>query len=506
MVMGTVMGQVEQGLVAARMNKSVWVSLCKISRPASIAMAMILAMPYSVDAGEWKSKASITFGEIYTDNVELDDDNKESKFISVVRPTIELEGKGRRAEMSLVGAFEFNNVGGGADSFNPRVRGDAAVELLEDFFFIEGDIYSNQTLIDPFAASGSTQLNRSDNVTTTYDYSISPYLVHRFARFADLQVRYTYDDQINKGDELSDSVRRMSAVTLNSGPDFGPLSWTLRADHQKTEFDGDGFMSQDGDNERSTASVRLGYALDRKWQVNGTLGQEWNNFQTFDDDNTDGDFWDVGLVWTPNRRTTFDFGYGKHFFGTTPRFKFTHTTRRTSLAVNYSRSITDTRSERRAASLFPGEDPFGDLIDPITGEPLFLTDNLTFRDQGIFVNELFDASLTLKGKRSDLTFFVRESKQLREDIDSDAKFTSTGIRFNRKLSSKISVTSRLSLDERENRATSESEITRFYLSLDRQLGPKTTVTLGYSFSDRDAEGFGRDYKENRLNLGLTIDF
>jgi len=119
---------------------------------------------------------------------------------------------------------------------------------------------------------------------------------------------------------------------------------------------------------------------------------------------------------------------------------------------------------------------------------------------------LFDASLTLKGKRSDLTFFVRESKQLREDIDSDAKFTSTGIRFNRKLSSKISVTSRLSLDERENRATSESEITRFYLSLDRQLGPKTSVTLGYSFSDRDADGFGRDYKENRLNLGLTIDF
>ena len=161
------------------MNNSTRVSLCKISRLAPIAMVVILAVPYSLNAGEWKSKGSITFGEIYTDNVELDDDNKKSKFISVVRPTIELEGKGRRAEMSLVGAFEFNNVGGGADSFNPRVRGDGAVELLEDFFFVEGDIYSNQTLIDPFAASGSTQLNRSDNVTTTYDYSISPYLVHR---------------------------------------------------------------------------------------------------------------------------------------------------------------------------------------------------------------------------------------------------------------------------------------------------------------------------------------
>lgn len=500
------MGQVEQGWVAARMSDSAWVSLCKISRSASIAIAVILALPYSANAGVWENKASITFGEIYTDNVELDDDNKESKFISVVRPTIELEGRGRRAEMSLMAAFEFNNVGGAADSFNPRIRGDGAVELLEDFFFIEGDIYSNQTLIDPFAASGSTQLNRSDNVTTTYDYSISPYAVHRFARFADLQVRYTYDDQINKGDELSDSVQRMSVMTLNSGPDFGPLSWTLRADHQKTEFDGDGFMNQDGDNERSTASIKVGYELSRKWQVNSTVGQEWNNFQTFDDDDTDGRFWDVGLIWTPNRRTTFDVGYGKHFFGDTPRFKFTHTTRRTSLTVNYSRSVSDTRSERRSASLFPTEDAFGDQIDPITGEPLFLTDNFTFRDQGVFVNELFDASLTLKGKRSDLTFFVRESKQLREDIDSDAKFTSTGIRFNRQLSSKISVNSRLSLDERESRATSEAETTRFYLSLDRQLGPKTSLGLAYSFSDRDAGGFQQSYKENRVSLSLTIDF
>jgi len=502
MAMAMAMGWIEPRQVAAKMLKS----RHQIRQLAAVSLVLTLSM--GALGGEWAQKGSVTYSGVYTDNVGLRDKGKDGEFINVVRPSFELIGKGRRAEMSLAAAFEFNDVGSGADAFNPRIKGDGKVEVLEDFFFIEGDVYSNQSMIDPFAAGGESSLNKTDNHTTTYDYSVSPYIVHRFGQTAEYQLRYTFDDQINKSDELSDSSHEIVLMTLKSGPEFGRISWGLTNEYNKTEFDGDGegSLNQSGDNERLSSSVNIGYRLTEQWQVNGTLGKEWNNYQTYDDDDTDDQFWDVGVLWTPTRRTTFDVGYGKHFYSTTPRFKFTHKHRRSALSVSYARTLSDTRSERRNAEFFSFLDALGDLVDPITGEPLFLTDNFTFQDQGVFINEKFDSEWTLKGKRTSLTLFLKESKQIREDVDSDAVFKSTGIRLKRDLSSVLSVTSRLSWDERENRQANQADTTRFYLSVDRELGPKTKLGIAYSFSDRDSELSSDNYKENRVSVSLTIDF
>ena len=470
-------------------------------------VAVLLALYVSWgNAGEWKAKSNVIFSEIYTDNVKLQENGEDSDFISVIRPAFDVEGKGRRANMSMRAAFEFNDLGGGADAFNPRIRGDGSVELLEDFFFLEGNVYSNQSQIDPFSPAGNSSLNETDNTTTTYDYSVSPYIVHRFAQFADFKLRYTFDDQINKSDDLSDSTQNLVVMTLNSGPDFGRISWGLTSDYQKTSFDGEGYEDQDADSERYSTSIKLGYQFDRKWQLNGTVGQEWNDYQTYNNEDTDDQFWDVGVLWTPNKRTSVDLGYGQHYYSTTPRFKLTYEVRHSVVSVSYSRSLTDTRSARRNADFFANQDVFGDPVDPITGDPLFLTDNVTFRDQGIFTNELFDSSWTLKGRRTSLTLFFKESKQIREDVDGDQTFTTTGIRLSRDLSSKLSATSRITWDERENDAGDQAETSRFYLSLDRQLNAKTSVGLAYSFSDRDSELPGDNYKENRISVNLSIDF
>ena len=105
-----------------------------------------------------------------------------------------------------------------------------------------------------------------------------------------------------------------------------------------------------------------------------------------------------------------------------------------------------------------------------------------------------------------MTLFFKESKQIREDVDGDQTFTTTGIRLSRDLSSKLSATSRITWDERENDAGDQAETSRFYLSLDRQLNAKTSVGLAYSFSDRDSELPGDNYKENRISVNLSIDF
>ena len=483
-----------------------------------VSVACFLAC--DVAAGEWLVKSGLNVGEVYTDNVELDDNDKESKFISVVRPTFNLIGKGNRANVSFLSAFEFNNSGSGADSFSPKISGSADAELLEDVLFIDANLSSNQSTIDPFASAGNSQLNQSDNVTTTYDYSISPYVVKHFGQTADLRLRYTYDDQINKGDELSDSVQQSVLATLQSGRDFSRLTWKLVSDYQDTDYDNDESNSgQDGNSEKWSNSLTLGYKLNRKYELKGTYGQEWNNYQTFDDDDTDDHFWDVGVVWTPNRRTTLDAGYGKHFYSTTPRFKFTHETRKTTFSAGYTRSLSDTRSERINPNVFSFSESLRedlseqsqltdsqiDELEQAYSELLFLNNHPTFTNQGIFVSELFESSFSVKGKRTTTTIYFRESKQIREDVDEDGVFTSSGIRLNRKLSSKYTLNSRLTWDERKDQAGFTSDRTQWSLSLRRKLGARTAVSIAYSRGERDSDRVNDDYKENRVSLNFSID-
>jgi len=483
-----------------------------------VSMACFFAC--NVSAGEWRVKSGLNVGEVYTDNVELDDSDKESKFISVVRPTFNLVGKGNRANVSFISSFEFNNSGSGADSFSPKISANADAELFEDVLFIDADLSSNQSTIDPFSAAGNSQLNKSDNVTTTYDYSISPYIVKHFGQTADLRLRYTYDDQINKGDELSDSVLQSVVATLQSGRDFSRLTWALTSDYQDTDYESDESSSgQDGSSEQWSNSLTLGYKLNRKFELKGTIGKEWNNYQTFDDDDTDDQFWDVGVVWTPNKRTTLDAGYGKHFYSTTPRFSLSHKTRKTTFSTSYTRSLSDTRSERSNPNVFSFSDSLRDqlseqsqltdsAIDELeqsVSQALFLNNNPTFRDQGVFVSELFESSFSVKGKRTTTTVYLRESKQIREDVDEDAVFTSTGVRLERKLSSKYTLNSRLTWDERKDQDGLTSDRTLWHLSLRRKLGARTAVSIAYSYGERDSDRVNDDYKENRVSLNFSID-
>jgi uncharacterized protein (PEP-CTERM system associated) len=476
-----------------------------VAKVSVIALACF-ALASDVLAGEWVAKSALSVGETYTDNVELEENGEDSKLITTVSPSFNIKGTGNRANVRALAAFQFHNAGGDSDSFSPRISANADAELIKDFLFIDADLFANQSLIDPLAAAGNSSINQADNVTTTYDYTISPYIVRHLGQTADFQLRYTYDDQINKGDELSDSLKESILGTLQSGKDFSRLSWTLTGDYQETSYDDDDSMGENADNEQLTASIKLGYQLFRRLNVNGTIGQEWNSFEPADGDDPDDKFWDIGFLWNPTQRTSFDFGYGKHFFSTTPRFKFSHKMRKLTFESSYSRSLTDTRSERANTNPFGlTDEQVEEFEEDVPGFEQFLTDNFTFQDQGIFVSERFDNSLSLKGKRTTAALYLKESKQIREDIDDDSIFTSMGMRMERELSSKNTLTSRLSWDEREEGSGDKSDTMRFYLSLKRKIGTRTSVTLAYSLADRDSDRIDDDYKENRLSLTFSID-
>ena len=470
---------------------------------------MGLAIIPGAMAAEWRVDTGVRVGEVYSDNIRLDGDDEKSEWVTVLSPTVDLEGKGARADVNLKADFEFNSLGGNSDSFNPRIQGDASVELLEDLFFIDADVRSNQTAVNPFSSFGSSNFNESGNRTTTYNYSVSPYLVSRIGSFARVRLRYNYDIQENRGDELDDSTRESASLGFNSGPDFTRFTWGVFGSYSKTDFDdrvGSISPTESSDNEFISAAVRLNYRISRKWQLTSSFGQEWNDFISLDDD-IDGDTWSAGIVWTPNKRVDLELGYGERFFGETPTARLSYRHKRSEIQLNYERSVTDSRSLRQQGDIFSGISSFDQLLNVLSRGVLSGSGGFTTPNNSTLVNEQFDFSYSLKGKRTTLTFDARRSEQTAQESNRENVFSGFSVSADRKLSGNLSVNFRYSWDEREDKLLERKSNTDWYtLSFNRQLGPNTNLTFSYDYSDRDGGDFGNGYNGNRLSLYLTVNF
>ncbi len=58
---------------------------------------------------------------------------------------------------------------------------------------------------------------------------------------------------------------------------------------------------------------------------------------------------------------------------------------------------------RARETAFSPDNPFGLPFDPATGQPLPVSGNNNFLESGSFIDERFEASLAMQGKRTTLT-------------------------------------------------------------------------------------------------------
>lgn len=448
-------------------------------------------------AADWSLGKSITVREVYSDNIELSESNKESELITVITPSMTLTGKGGRANVDLAASLELNNLGGGADSLNPRLRANADAELVKNYLFVDASATATQNTIDPFSASGSDTLNRTDNTTTTYTYSISPYWKNRFKRTAELEARYTYSGVSNSGDIADDSGGQAFLLALNSGPDFSKLSWNLTGNYRKTDYDAG------SESEFISADATLGYQVNRKWRLNVSVGREWNDFASTQSEK-DGARWSTSASWTPSPRTTLNFGFGDSFFGAVPSIDISHRSRRTVITASYSRDLTDTHTLLSNQDIFNETDPFGQPIDPITGNPLPLSGDLATLTDGTFVDERFRASVTVTGRRTTVTLTGNHSRQISQDSTRDVTLMRIGTTISRQLSANLSANAGLDWNRDEETSNTATDTWNMRLGFSRKLGPKSNIGVDYVYTERDSDQLNDSYDENRISLNLSI--
>ena len=495
--------------------------------PAALCCGPLLLAP--AQAAEWETGAGIAVGGYYSDNICLAQQDEEDKWVGTARPDVSVRGRGARGNVNLRAAAEYNSLGDsdlecttgqGASLTNresvvPSVRFNSDYELVQDWLQVDLAASARQTNINPFAPGGTT--SGRDNTDIVYDYTAGALLQRRLAQTADLRLRYAYNEQFNSVGVNGDSTEDRAELDLGTPAGSGRLSVGVGGRYSKVNYEASDLRPA-FDNKLSSAALRTALLLSSAWQLNALVGEEWNEFTSARDD-IEGDYWDVGVRWTPNTRVEVSVGTGERFFGSTPRADIRYRHKRSEITASYARTLTFPRNLRVGDSGFlePG-DPFDPDFGALPGDPLGEEGLPTFIGDSPVLNERLDLRYRFSARRTTITLSGSDSRQRRTEDDAEATFRNAAITFSRNLSSLLSANLRLSWDEREGSGGDfggvggfggfgqTSEAWRAGFGFSRRLGNDTTLNIAYQFLTQESDFALNDYDENRVTFNVRHAF
>jgi uncharacterized protein (PEP-CTERM system associated) len=500
-------------------------------------------------AVNWEGSLLFAPSLVYTDNVCLSNEDKKDDWtgVGVMTPSGTASMESSRTRLTVTGSVSVNTLTNGdlrddgctGNALNdrqrwfPRIFASLNTTLITGWVKLDANVRADQNSVSSALANSNDELNRNGNTNTFYRYSISPYTSRKLGPRTSVNARYTYSEVINTADEVADSDRH--ALNANVRGKVGTvLDWNLRGNYSRTGYQDDVLNLRTGefapreDTELRSLSLNLGYQIIRTLKFTGTYGWEWNDFETFGNNDTGGGAWDIGLAWTPSPRTSVSVGSGDRFFGSTPRVNFKHSYKRHTITGNYRKTITFQRDLSTYGLDSFGEDPggsqFGDPLfsggdtrfdsngDPVDG----IGTNTSVNSNSAILDERFTFRYSYSGRPGRLTFFGSYSEQTRAEDGAQADFGEWELTFTPNLSKRYSVIGIIEYedvrpagfiqfdDNNDPRDFSDVENWHYRLQYVRPLNTRMTSILEYRFTDRKSDDPINEYDENLFRATLNI--
>jgi len=479
--------------------------------PLSLAVALIgLSVASGANAAQYNARAAISPSVSWTDNICATESNKKYGYVATATPSGSLTARGKRASLTLSGHIQVNSLtnsqlndrGCGGEElrenrkqYRPKVRASGTVDVIRQKLTVNYGARWDQNQINSRLSGGDDPFDRNGTGNNWVRYNISPTFRHRFPNLGSVNLRYSYDELINDKNKANDSIRQQVSAGFNA-KGTQRFSWGLSARHSQVEYQNPNItVIPRRDSELQNARFNGSFQIGRFLGINGSIGKEWNNLLNprFDDD---GVSWQLGLRWTPTRRTSMSIGSGDRFFGKTPRIQLTHKAKRGTLNLNYNKKITYDR-------------------DILTSDDGLLPDfgqNDSLRSRSPIIDERVTFSYSHQAGSSNLTFAGYYSEQTRTLDNQMGTFKNFGVTYQPQLSARFGVSFLVNWTESTPRQRSgiielegnTSEVWTYSASLSRPINNRLSTTLTYQFTDRTTEQAVGDYQENRITATLSI--
>jgi uncharacterized protein (PEP-CTERM system associated) len=190
-------------------------------------------------AENWRITPSIGVNETLTDNLFLTSTNRTSDLVTGITPGISIDGKGGRASLRL-------NYGLTQNLYARESSQNNLQHALERRRYARGHRRlvvhrrdRNDLTAVPFGvpAVSPSDANINNNQTETAYYSISPYIRGRFLSSTEYLLRYTASTTRADSPQVSDTTTSQWLGRINGNTRWGPLSWSLDASSNSTQYD-----------------------------------------------------------------------------------------------------------------------------------------------------------------------------------------------------------------------------------------------------------------------------
>ena len=443
---------------------------------------------------------------LFTDNLFLQTEEKESAPILQILPNISGGRQGNRASYRYFYGPSAVFYGGGYSELNQVfqvLQADAAVDLIDQYLGLRMTARANQVAIEPGERRvGFDALGNPNAFTQTASFTITPVIRLPIVRsdFATVQIEpglnYQFTgDTVGRNDSQGD-FGSISRVRVRSGEMFSRFTWGATAESN--------VFNRDDSTRYQTLIANLGYRITDQWQIQGLAGYDDGNYLSQDDTRTPR--WRITPVWTPSPNTSVGVGYGERYGGTDWYMSLRRRFTKATLSANYEVVLSDSRTELLNEDVVQFEDPFG---DPVTN-PAFNQDvdgTVTTGDllPGTFVLERLRGVFAYRSGRNNFTWQLRRDERDYQAVNFDYSDMFSYMTLRRALDPRSSAALRFDVWNRQQDNDARADFTQYRASVlyTRRLSRKLQTAIRYSYTTRESDAPRQNYNENRIVLTLN---
>lgn len=440
---------------------------------------------------------------IWLDNVNLAGANeaKQEEFIGQVTPGLRFKQNSQR--MTTFFDYRMQALFYEDDSDLNDVLHNASLSMditaVEDWFFVGIDGSYFQSLLDPEQPQNTNNLFNVGNTTDTAAGRIMPELRHRFGGVLfDASYSVGVVDYRDSGDAqqallLDDSRNDEGIVQLSTADKEALVTWLARYDYQKADYD----LSLPFEYEQALAEV--GVRVASGLRLIGRGGVESDPFEVPANGGLEESFWAAGFQYQRGERFELRVLGGERFFGTSWEALLRAKGRVLQAELGYEETPT-TQAQRVALRDVQAPDP------TLPVEPVSPEAELFGRTTSeVYLLKRAHASLSAVGRLTrvglDATAEKREYVLLAGVED---EFRSGRVYVNRRFGARTFAEVSVGLVDADLREGGSYRDELYDLSVSRELGSRTTVSLNGHHLSRS--GDLDEYDANWVSLGLKMTF
>ena len=324
----------------------------------------------------WTVTPAIDLQEVWSDNVTRANGHRSSEFITNITPSLAVSGTSARltGDLNYAPRVSLYPEDGRQNRVAQNLTASGEAELLPEELFVDVRGYAATSAQNGYyGTTGSTQLNR-DNEIQTYDFSVAPKYVHKFASVAILNLGASMERFQSQTSNMAtnSALYHQSSTTergygkLSTGEDFGRLLDALSVDASETQ--GSGVLTR---SHRTTVSNDAEYAITRYLSVLGGIGYEDIRYSGTSSIVVNDMTWNTGIRLTADSDTTLLVQYGHHDGGNSVSADGSWApTAKLRLYARYSEGLSTSAEDTAQLMSSTQATASGLLIDKATGMPV----------------------------------------------------------------------------------------------------------------------------------------